>query len=160
MILGIDPGLGGALALYNPAGDTLCVHDMPTTTRRGKRVVDEYELARIVDAWARQIKQAWLEMATPRPGTGVGILATSLRNYGLIRGVIVANFIPLHDVPPATWKRAMGVTKDKATSRAKACELLPEHAPLFRRVKDSDRAEAALIALYGARQSITPQGAE
>lgn len=158
-ILGIDPGLSGALALYDPEDGTLCIHDMPTTERRGKRFVDEYELARIVDAWAPKIREAWLETATPRPGTGVGILATSLRNYGLIRGVIVANFIPLHDTPPATWKRAMGVTKDKKTSRDKASELLPAHAPLFRRVKDSDRAEASLIALYGARQS-TPQGAE
>ena len=47
-ILGIDPGLSGALAFLGPNG--LTIHDMPTLTAGKRREIDEIELARIIDA--------------------------------------------------------------------------------------------------------------
>jgi crossover junction endodeoxyribonuclease RuvC len=53
-------------------------------------------------------------------------------------------------VSPAQWKRAMHLTSDKEQSRARALETFPVCAHHFARKKDHGRAEAALIALYGA----------
>jgi crossover junction endodeoxyribonuclease RuvC len=58
----------------------------------------------------------------------------------------------LHYVTPAKWKKHFGLNRDKGVSRSKATERFPEYANLFSRVKDDGRAEAALIALYGAEQ--------
>ena len=44
--------------------------------------------------------------------------------------------------------------KPKAASRGMATELFPHIADQFRRVKDDGRAEAALIARYGAYMNI------
>ena len=63
--------------------------------------------------------------------------------------------LPLERVRPSAWKMAMGLRgKPKAASRGMATELFPDFADQFRRVKDDGRAEAALIARYGAYQNI------
>ena len=66
---------------------------------------------------------------------------------------------PLHVVTPGKWKQHFGLARRewsnaerKAASRAHATRMFPSHADLFVRVKDDGRAEAALIALYGAEK--------
>lgn len=142
-VLGVDPGLHGALALFDPLTDDLDLYDMPATA---DGLVDVYELGRWVDARSHRIGRAVLERVGQMPGSGHAF--SFGRNYGDVRGVLGANFIPMSVVTPAKWKRAMGVTKDKASSLAKACELFPLHANKFARKKDADRAEAALIAKW------------
>ncbi|QEE39832.1 MULTISPECIES: hypothetical protein [unclassified Methylobacterium] len=73
-------------------------------------------------------------------------------NAGVPRSVLQVLGIPFTYVDPTDWKKATGVTADKATSLAAARSLWPAHAATtFKRVKDNDRAEAALIARYGQR---------
>lgn len=151
-ILGIDPGLSGALALYDPTDGALEVVDMPTLQLK-KRVVDEYALARIIDNWSSRIREVWLEQVGTRPGEGAVGAFSFGRGYGLIRGVCAANFLTIIDVTPATWKGAMKVRGDKDASRAAASALFPRQSGLFARVKDDGRAEAVLIARHGARQN-------
>lgn len=149
MILGIDPGLSGALALYRADG-SLEIADMPTLQLK-KRVINEYALARIIDDWSGSVREVWLEQVGVRPGEGaVGAFAFG-RGYGLIRGLCAASFLPIVDVAPATWKRALKLTGDKDAARAQASALFPAYASQFVRKKDDGRAEAALIALHGAR---------
>lgn len=147
-ILGVDPGLGGALALIGPVG--LRVLDMPTLQPGKRRIIDEIELARLIDA-AGPIDRAYLELVASRPGEGSVQSFSFGRGYGVIRGILRANFIPIVDVTPATWKRAVGIPagSGKDASRAKAKDIFQREAGLFVRVKDDGRAEAALIAHYG-----------
>jgi hypothetical protein len=49
-------------------------------------------------------------------------------------------------------KRALGLNNDGETSRVRAIETWPDHADLFARKKDDNRAEAALLGLYGLRE--------
>ena len=56
---------------------------------------------------------------------------------------------PLLLITAAVWKRAMGLSQDKAASLDKARLLFPD-ASLDRK-KDHNRAEALLIAEYGRR---------
>lgn len=156
-ILGIDPGLSGALALYDVDG-SLEVIDIPTLQLK-KRVIDEYALARIVDDWSGRIREVWLEQVGVRPGEGaVGAFAFG-RGYGLIRGLCTASFLPIIDVTPASWKRAMNVSADKDAARAKASALFPRYSGCWPLKKHDGRAEAALIALHGMRQVQPPPSA-
>jgi hypothetical protein len=78
------------------------------------------------------------------------------RGYGLIRGVCAANFLPIMDVTPGQWKRALGVPGKVSggddAGRLRASQLMPRHAHLWAKRSQHGRADAALIALFAARQ--------
>lgn len=155
LILGIDPGVSGALALYDPEGGLLDVHDMPVSERRMsnkkvKRSVDPYELSRLIDCWSKSLGLAVIEQVGTRPGEGAVGAFSFGESFGVIRGVCCAHFIRVELVTPAVWKRAMGVKGDKDESRARASQLLPRSAGYWPLKKHDGRAEAALIAMHGA----------
>ena len=58
----------------------------------------------------------------------------------------------VHYVTPAVLKKHFKLSRDKGVSRSRASQRSPEAADRFTRVKDEGRAEAALIALYGAER--------
>ncbi len=152
-IIGIDPGLSGALALLNAEG--LTVFDVPAVkARRGRgREVLWPEVARWVDNVASEshINHAVIEAVGAMPKQGV----SSMFKFGYVCGglhvAMAMSFIPVTFVTPAQWKRDMGLPKGKDAARARAMELFPRHSGLFVRKKDDGRAEAALIALWGRR---------
>jgi hypothetical protein len=55
-------------------------------------------------------------------------------------------------VDPSAWKKTMHLSTDKNASRALASQYFPDAADQWSRVRDDGRAEAALIAYYGARK--------
>ena len=151
LVLGVDPGLGGALAFLSP--DKLVVFDMPVLTVGTKRAIDEIELARLIGA-AGPIACAFLELVGSRPGEGAVGAFTFGRGFGLLRGILRAHFVQIVDVAPVKWQRAVGIKPGagKDANRAMAKEMFQRDAGLFARVRDDGRADAALIALYGRRQ--------
>lgn len=153
MILGVDPGKTGALAWLSDTGALLYVHDVPTLKAGtgGKAVVDEAALAGLVQSYADITTHAFIEMVGARPGQGVTSMFNFGTTYGLLRGVIAANGIPRTFVTPGKWKKALGVSAEKDSARARASQLMPQHAANWTRVKDDGRAEAAMIAYYGAK---------
>jgi crossover junction endodeoxyribonuclease RuvC len=151
-VLGIDPGLGGALAFLE--GDDLTIHDMPVhRLRRGKASkmeIDLAELARLIDA-ANPIDHAIVELVGAMPGQGVSSVFAFGKGFGIVLGILAANFVPVTLVAPRRWKSSLQVPAAKDGARARASQLLPRHAGQWVRVKDDGRAEASLMALYGAR---------
>lgn len=151
--LGIDPGLTGALALYDAGADTLDVADIPTFRVGTKHLLDAHGLARIVDDWtAGKTVSVWLEFVASSPQMGVASSFKFGEGYGVVQGILAANFLRVERVTPASWKRAMKLPADKEASRAMACRLFPRHSALFALKKHHGRAEAALLALHGSRQ--------
>lgn len=155
LTLGIDPGLGGAFALYDIDGGLLDVQDVPvlearTSTRKIKRSIDAYEAARMVDVWAKDIGLVMLEQVGVRPGEGAVGAFSFGEGYGLVRGICIAHFLRVETVTPQVWKRAMGVKGDKDESRARASQLMPSQCGRWSLKKHDGRAEAALIAMFGA----------
>jgi len=156
-ILGIDPGLSGAIALYDPDTGDLDVWDMPvhaiTVNGKKKNQLDLYQLGTLIDTIAPKVKMAFIEAVHSLPAQGV----TSSFNFGFAagaaQGAVAANLIPMTLVAPATWKRAMRLTADKDVSRQRASQLMPKHAKHWPLVKHDGRAEAALLAWYGANQN-------
>lgn len=153
-VIGVDPGALGAMALLD--GFTLEVEDMPALKmRRGKtdkNEVDGPALAELLQSWM-PVDAFFIELV----GGIQGQSASAAFNFGLAAGVVrgAAHMAGcrVEIVPTTTWKRATGVKlgAGKDPSRSRACQLWPRSAALFRRVKDADRAEAALIAEYGRR---------
>ena len=160
VILGIDPGLSGAIAFLGPDG-TVEVIDMPTLAlRRGgkaKRELDLIALARMFDERVSTIRHAFVEQVGAMPGQGIASMFAFGKAYGALLGVLSANFIPMTTVSPVVWKKALAVPAGKDAARARASQLLPRSAYLWPLTKHDGRAEAALIALYGERTIRLPE---
>ena len=154
LIIGIDPGITGAIAALDHNG-LLSIDDIPTMAcgkgaGKRKHQVNAAGLAALlrdrVNGRADEVL-AVLERVANMPGQGVVGVFSLGDTFGCIRGVVAARGLPLELVTPQTWKKRFGLNSDKEQARAKAIELYP-NAPLDRK-KDHGRAESILIARYG-----------
>jgi len=144
-ILGVDPGVSGAIAFYWPeAQHRVIAEDAPTAFG----LIDAVTLADRI----RQLKPdlAIIESVGAMPGQGVSSTFKFGRAVGTVDGILSTLVIPRRFVTPTVWKRHWRLDKDKEKSRALAIQLFPSCANHFARKKDHNRAEAALIARYGA----------
>jgi crossover junction endodeoxyribonuclease RuvC len=91
-----------------------------------------------------------IELVSSRPGQGVASMFNFGMSFGVAIGVVQALNIPLHFVTPTKWKKYFSLSSDKEESRRRAINLWPESADRFSRRKDEGRAEAALMAKWGA----------
>lgn len=145
LVIGIDPGVSGAIALVSPKG-TVLVHDMPVMKLGKSSRVNAAHLSSLLSA-ARD-GHAVIEHVAAMPKQGVVSVFSFGHAAGVVEGVLPALGISYELVRPAVWKRHFKlIGADKEASRAKAIQLYP-NAPLDRK-KDAGRAEAILLARYG-----------
>lgn len=144
IVLGVDPGVSGAIAFYYPGIGRIAVHDVPVA---GGEISGPH-LASIIKIHSPIL--AVIERVSAMPGNGAVSMFNFGRAYGDVRGVIGALNIPVQYVSPTTWKKYFGLSKDKDLSRKLAIQRFPAVAESFKLKKHDGRAEAALIALYGA----------
>lgn len=154
-VIGIDPGLSGAAVILT--GDGIYAHiDMPTLqierNNKRKRELDAHALSGWIKGYAGVAPHIFVERVGAMPGQGVTSMFQFGKVYGQILGILAAYQIPHTLVHPTVWRKAMHVPKGKDGSRQRASELWPRDAGLFKRVKDNGRADAALIAAWGASQ--------
>jgi hypothetical protein len=146
--VGIDPGhSSGALAFYFPASpERITAEDVPFA---GGNI----DIAGFADR-IRQMKPdaAIIEAVNAMPGQGVSSTFKFGKGYGIALGILGALHVPVYPVTPGRWKKHFGLSSDKDLSREAALRLWPAHAGTFARKKDAGRAEAALIARYGAER--------
>lgn len=155
IFLAVDPGLTGAVAEYNTVTDHLVVHDMPVTERefsgKKRKVMDEEATVRLISGASLWATHFIIERVGGMPGQsgpgaftfgyGCGVLMTAARCNGFI----------IERVEPSRWKAALRVPADKNRARERASELMPKWSHLWPLKKHDGRAEAALLALYGAK---------
>ena len=154
-ILGVDPGLSGAIAFYFPSEpSTVSVFDMPVADG----AVSAPEVARILEQFRPDC--AIIEMVGARPGQGVSSMFKFGRAFGTVIGVVGALKVPTHYAASTKWKRYYSLTSDKEESRAKALHLWPKCSESFSKKKHDGRAEAALLARYGAEAVFKNPAAE
>lgn len=140
MILGIDPGKTGALAMLYKDG-ALFIEDAPSI----KKEINGAAVAQIIQEFGPSV--AIIEQVNSF-GMGRQSAFNFGQGVGVFKGVLAALGVPYIAVTPAKWKKHYGIGKDKDEARATATRLFPTKADLFKRKKDADRAEAALIALW------------
>jgi crossover junction endodeoxyribonuclease RuvC len=158
-VIGVDPGLDGAITLYDGVG--VRVWDMPTLNAGsgGKRVVDRATLFDLMS----KLADAGPELCAVEQISGVRNQSAHAscefgKSAGYAEMAVVGNRIPILMVPPALWKAHFRITGGadtkarKDVARRKAIDLLPMARELFARVKDDGRAESALLALYAFQQ--------
>lgn len=152
-ILGIDPGVSGAVMLL-AAGHVQLVGDMPIVDVRGRKWIDPAGVVRIVRA-AGQIDMAVVEHVQGVQQAGATSAFSFGRGFGLLEGVLAGLGVPVTLVRPQVWTKALGVSRDKGSHRLAAGRLWPAAAHLFERVKDDGRADAALLCHWYERHGNT-----
>lgn len=152
-IIGIDPGIAGALALLSRDGDLFEVADMPVLRdgSGGRAAVNAPLLAELLARW--HAREVVCEFVSARPKEGAVGAFSFGRARGVIEGVCAALDLPVRFLTPPAWKRLVGLAvareRAKDAARGAAIDRWPAKAALFARVKDDGRAEAALIDLAG-----------
>ncbi len=164
MILGVDPGFKGAMALYNPATKT-CegIFDMPLYPSAGrvkKNELDITSLAIWLGLHAPSIDFAVIEKVHAMTymdargetrGQGAKSSFEFGRSTGIVQGVIATYHIQTYMVAPAVWKAGMNLSANKQESLDKAIALFPNDRVKFLRKKDDGRAEALLLAVFASK---------
>lgn len=150
-VIGIDPGISGAVAVFED-GKLVNVSDMPTlemdSGKTRKRHISAAGLRDILEMDMYQKAHVVIEKVGAMPGQGVSSMFNFGRSAGIIEGVVAGLKLPYTYVTPATWTKAVGRAAGKDASRMRAMELFPSKADLFKRAKDDGRADAALVAYW------------
>jgi crossover junction endodeoxyribonuclease RuvC len=147
MIIGIDPGLSGGLAIISGSQIEL-LETLPTEKRTGfiKRQIDAQKLSNILRVYPDTV--CYLEKVASRPGQGVGSVFSFGDTYGTIRGVLGALNIPTYHVTPQRWKKELKISSKEDSLKA-SFDLF---SGLKFKKKDHNIAEALLIAYYGQKE--------
>lgn len=154
LFLGVDPGLGGAIALVTGDGSLHMVEDMPVQARGNGRVKNEVDAAgllRLLRPHAPAIAFGLVERVGARPGQGVASMFSLGHSTGAVDGILAALGVAHQVVSPAKWKAQAEIPANKPLVLAAARRRWPG-APLGR-VRDHGRAESLFLALLASRSA-------
>ena len=152
IIFGIDPGVSGAISVLENK-KIIEVYDMPTMIdgKKNKKQVNGSQVANIIKERLNGDNEiiVVVEHVNAMPGQGVTSMFNFGQSFGVIKGICSALSLPIYFVRPSKWKRYFNLIKtNKDASRTKVIEVYPEISSKLYRKKDSNRADAILIALY------------
>ena len=152
IIIGVDPGITGAISVLENK-KVIEVYDTPTMIdgKKNKRQVNGSHLTNIIKEIILLNKEtiAVVEHVNAMPGQGVTSMFNFGQSFGVIKGICAALSLPIYFVRPTKWKKHFNLIKtNKDASRTKVIEVYPEISEKLHRKKDSNRADAILIALY------------
>ena len=152
IIIGIDPGINGAICVLENK-QIIELHDTPTMIdgKKNKRQVNGAQIANIIKEMSNKDKEivVVVEHVNAMPGQGVTSMFNFGQSFGVIKGICAALALPINFVRPAKWKKYFNlINTNKDASRTKAIELYPKNSSNLARKKDSNRADAILIARY------------
>lgn len=153
--IGIDPGVGGAIAILKEGSVQL--FDTPvlnlTVGKKKKNVIDSRQAMKLLRNYTNSGAKAFIEDVWSSPQMGVTSSFSMGYGLGLWHGIITCNYIPMERIRPQEWKKEFHlVGKDKNDSIHRAKELFPS-ADIYLK-KHHGRAEALLIAEFGRRAHV------
>ena len=153
-IIGIDPGISGAICFFEN-GKIIDVIEMPSMSegKKNKKQVNGNQLFNEIKSRISEIKDghvcAVVEHVTAMPGQGVTSMFNFGQSFGVIKGICSAMQLPIHFVRPTKWKKYFNlINTTKDASRSRAIEIFPKVSDKLKRKKDSNKADAILIASY------------
>ena len=158
IIIGVDPGINGAISIIENK-KILEVYDTPTMIdgKKNKRQINSAQVSSIFKERLNLNKDVIVvvEQVNAMPGQGVTSMFNFGQSFGVIKGICAALSLPIYFVRPTKWKKHFNLIKtNKDASRTKVIESYPEISSKLHRKKDSNRADAILIALYFASTQI------
>ena len=154
LIIGIDPGISGSICFFED-GKIIEVIEMPTMTdgKKNKKQVNGAqiynELSTKIRGIEKQNLRVIIEQVSAMPGQGVTSMFNFGQSFGILKGICSAMQLPMYFVRPAKWKKYFGLIKsEKDASRTKAIEMFPYFSSQLSKKKDSNKADAILIASF------------
>tara|TARA_B100001741_G_scaffold296765_1_gene280946 strand:+ start:9 stop:503 length:495 start_codon:yes stop_codon:yes gene_type:complete len=154
LIIGIDPGISGSICFFED-GVIKDVIEMPTMTdgKKNKKQVNGSQIfneisERIKKIDKRNIKVV-IEQVSAMPGQGVTSMFNFGQSFGILKGICSAMRLSMYFVRPAKWKKYFNlINSEKDASRTRAIEIFPYFSTKLSRKKDSNKADAILIASF------------
>ena len=154
LIISIDPGINGAICFFEN-GEVKDVLEMPTMAegKKNKRQVNGRqmynELSSRIKAYKTQNINVIVEQVSAMPGQGVTSMFNFGQSFGVIKGICAAMQLPIFFVRPTKWKKHFElINSQKDASRTKAIEMFPKISSILSKKKDSNKADAILIASF------------
>ena len=154
LIIGIDPGITGAICFFEN-GEVKDIIEMPNMAdgKKNKRQINGPQIyneisARIIDFPKKDVLVV-IEQVSAMPGQGVTSMFNFGQSFGVIKGICSAMQLSMHFVRPVKWKKYFGLIKsEKDASRTKVIEIFPYISSQLSKKKDSNKADAILIASF------------
>ena len=152
IIVGIDPGVSGAISVLENK-KVLDVYEMPTMIdgKKNKKQVNGSQVANIIKERIKANNEIVIvvEHVNAMPGQGVTSMFNFGQSFGVIKGICSALNLPIYFVRPTKWKKHFNlINTNKDASRTKVIEAYPGISNKLSRKKDSNKADAILIARY------------
>lgn len=152
MIIGIDPGASGAIVALTDGFQPVEYMRMPTYKAGKSTRVNGAELAKFIGDLPDPVAVAYVESVHSMPSQGVSSSFNFGHSLGVVEGVLSALSIPTTMVTPQSWKGRAGlIGKGKDDARAMAIRRWPKWAELGKIGAGQAYADAAFIAIYGAK---------
>ena len=153
LIIGIDPGISGSICFFKD-GRILEVIEMPVMTE-GKKNKKQVNGAQIYNEFLKRINdkddeiRVVIEQVSAMPGQGVTSMFNFGQSFGILKGICSAMQLPMFFVRPTKWKKYFNlINSEKDASRTKAIEIFPFFSSNLAKKKDSNKADAILIASF------------
>ncbi len=151
-IIGIDPGLSGAIAILEN-NKVINIFDMPVMSegKKNKRQLNSALLVRLLKDNIKENDEisVVVEQVNAMPGQGVTSMFNFGQTFGAIKGICAALQLPIFFVRPSKWKKHFElINSSKDSSRTKAIEMYPALSKDLSRKKDVNKSDAILIARF------------
>ena len=154
LIIGIDPGISGSVCFLED-GKILDVIEMPTMAegKKNKRQVNGSqiynEISKKIHKIDKQQVRVVIEQVSAMPGQGVTSMFNFGQSFGILKGICSGMQLSMYFVRPEKWKKYFSlINSEKDASRTKAIEMFPYFSSQLSKKKDSNKADAILIASF------------
>ena len=152
IIFGIDPGVSGAISILENK-KVIEVFEMPTMIdgKKNKKQVNGAQVTNIIKERLNENKEiiVVVEHVNAMPGQGVTSMFNFGQSFGILKGICSAMQLSMYFVRPAKWKKYFNlINSEKDASRTRAIEIFPYFSSQLSKKKDSNKADAILIASF------------
>ena len=154
LVIGIDPGISGSICFFQD-GKIIDVVEMPTMIegKKNKKQVNGSQIFNEISIKIKNIDKkdikVVIEQVSAMPGQGVTSMFNFGQSFGILKGICSAMQLPMYFVRPAKWKKYFNlINSEKDASRTRAIEIFPYFSSQLSRKKDSNKADAILIASF------------
>ena len=154
LIIGIDPGISGAICFFEN-GQVKEIINMPIMAdgKKNKRQINGpqtyNEILKRINNYPKKDIIVVIEQVSAMPGQGVTSMFNFGQSFGVIKGICSAMQLSMFFIRPTKWKKYFGLIKtEKDASRTKVIEIFPYISSELSRKKDSNKADAVLIASF------------
>ncbi len=154
LIIAIDPGISGSLCFFEE-GKIIDIIEMPNMAagKKNKRQVNGAqiynEISLRIKNFQKEDVKVVIEQVSAMPGQGVTSMFNFGQSFGVLKGICSAMQLPMYFVRPAKWKKYFNlINSKKDASRTKAIEIFPYISAQLSKKKDSNKADAILLASF------------